>query len=529
MAPTLSIESYKLKQKVDAVKARNCRVASATLKSKDSYTTNQRQYLNACIEANADPDPKLLSALQKAQFVLKIDRFGKDELAFNMKFLQRTKNWSEIRLSLGSVATSRSLRTKFDRLGLSRAYAYEKEGAALVVRSACASAYKTSSLMRFHLIGVRISPAVVSLLSNAFEHCRQIEDISLSGSNISDKGLEAIAIAIGRCPKLKMISLAGCSLTNNSKEPITKIIALHGVIKDEAEWSSSLRNQMIPAVSSPDLLLDLSRNDLGDETAEAICDGLSSDKWLLGLNLGANNLSQNGMEVFNETLKKRNHTLAVLALKEMKEPVRANTITEFKAILYDRNRYLQQVAMESRERRMTLGALLLDWGVDKDTIIEVCYLEAPNQEFRTQRFAPKMAFKKYNLVSPKDKVDRGCPRSFVGNHNNTCVSLNDSSNQIEAEENSNDGAACTSQSHVNTIEYLIERLSSLENEKRKMHKYVIKIETENEQLRAKLETRTNAMPEPGISTIEAQIIAQLENSISSLAEQVELIEYKQQK
>lgn len=559
MAPSFSIESYKRKQHVLAVKSQKRRISTfpthATLKSKESYTADQRRYLNACIETNADPDPKLLMALQNAQFALKLDRFGKDELAYNMKFLQKTKTCLQILVSLGSVVTNRGLRIKFDRLGLSRAYAYEKEGAALVVRSACASAFKTPSLMRFHLIGVKISLAVVPLLYKALDHCHHLTDVSLSGSGISDKGLEAIAIALGKCPNLNTISLAGCNLTNKSKEAITKIIALHGVIKDEAVWSSSLRNQTVPTVSSPDLLIDLFRNNLDDAAAEVICDGLFNDKWLLGLNLGANNLSHKGTEIFVDTLTKRNRTLAVLALGNMKETAsalkrvyrkdghlipftntacnvdivaEATTLSALESILYDRRRYLQQVATESREKRMALGALLLQWGIDKDTIVEVCYLESRGKETTTKGFATsRTASKKIALTSPKGRIDRVHPLPTA---NNTCASLDDNNNQQEEEDDEDfiDNVTSTADSHVKTIEYLIERLSSLEGEKRRMQEYVVKIETENKQLQAKLETQNKMVSAPSISMVEAQIIAQLENSITSLAEQVEFMELKKQ-
>lgn len=52
-------------------------------------------------------------------------------------------------------------------------------------------------------------------------------------------------------------------------------------------------------------------------------------------------------------------------------------------------------------------------------------------------------------------------------------------------------------------------------------------QAENQQLRVELETRTTTSPpSPGISPIEAQIIAQLETSISCLAEQVEIMEHE---
>ncbi|KAG1703336.1 hypothetical protein DVH05_008245 [Phytophthora capsici] len=442
-----------------------------------------------------------------------------------MGFLQKVKTCKHISLSLGSVAINRDLRAKFDRLELKRAYAYENEGRSIAFRAACTSMYNTPHLVRFHIIGVEISPEVLPLLAKALFHGQELEDVSLNGTNLGDKGLEAIAIALGRCPKLHLISLAGCSLTDNAKDHIAKIISLHGVIKDEAIWSSSLRGE-VPDPPLPDLLINLSRNNLGDEAAEAICDALYNDKWLLGLNLGGNHLSQQGTELLISTLTKSNLTLAVLALANMRNPVGSSTLATLDSILHPRDRYLQQMATESREKRMALGSLLLEWGIDKEKVVEICYLESSGKDGAK---AAATAPKQLTLASPKGRVDRVYPRSTSGN-NVSRVSNQDSNNSNSGEENGDDDddevEVSTAASHVKTIEYLIERLSALEAERRKIQEYVEKVEAENRQLRAELEGRANAAP--GISAIEAQIIAQLETSISSLAEQVEIMEHEKQ-
>lgn len=339
----------------------------------------------------------------------------------------------------------------------------------------------------------------------------------------------AIAIALGKCPELHLVSLAGCGLTDKSKDPIAKIIALHGVIKDESTWSSSLRGEAPPVASSPDLMINLSRNSLGDETAEAICDALHNDKWLLGLNLGSNLLSRQGTELFLDTLTKRNQTLAVLALANMKTPVGRSTLSSLGSILHDRNRYLQQVATESREKRMALGGLLLEWGVDKDTVVEVCYLETLGKVAKGKGDTPETGPKKSTLASPKARADRVQPQSAVSNGSRASLHDNNNSNDSSEEDDeggdsNDDVAASTADSHVKTIEYLIEQLSSLEAEKRKMQEYMKRIEAENRQLRAELEAQPRTGAESGISPIEARIIAQLETSISSLADQVEFME-----
>ncbi|KAL4125602.1 hypothetical protein PRNP1_009351 [Phytophthora ramorum] len=541
MTTALSIEAYKRKQNVLAAKAHSQRVGAAptqpTARTKETYTVDQRRYLNACVEKHADPDARLLAALREARFVLQLDRFGEKELAFHAGFLQKLKTCKHISLSLGSVTINRDLRTKFERLGLKRAYAYEKEGATIAARSACTSAFKTPSLERFHVIGVKMQPEIVPLLSKALFHCHQLEDVSLSGTNIGDDGLEAIAMALGKSPKLHLISLAGCNLTDKAKDHFAKIITLHGVIKDEAVWSSSLRGEVAPNSSMPQLLLNLSRNNLSDETAEAICDALYNDKWLLGINLGGNNISQQGTEVFIDTFTKSNRTLAVLALANMKSPVATSTLDKLDSLLSPRNRFLQQVATESREKRMALGGLLLDWGVEKDTVIEICYLESPGKDAAVKNTgSSRLASRMTGLASPKKQSGLIHPRFTSNNNTNQGPrrsNNNSGSNNHEGEGDNDDtddeAGASAADSHVKTIEYLIERLSALEAERRKTQAYVGKIEAENQQLRAELEARAMTTPAPGISPIEAEIIAQLETSISSLAEQVEFMEYEQQR
>ncbi|KAF1791856.1 Leucine-rich repeat domain, L domain-like [Phytophthora cactorum] len=247
--------------------------------------------------------------------------------------------------------------------------------------------------------------------------------------------------------------------------------------------TSSLRGEAPPAPSSPDLLINLSRNNLGDETAEAICDALHNDKWLLGksawnnliehsltigclgLNLGGNHLSQQGTELFIDTLSKRNQTLAVLALANMKNP--AFIVCYQSGKKYTRhtgdptawtNRYLQQVATESRDKRMALGGLLLEWGLDKEAVVEICYLETLGKDATAKRISTtRVASKKVALLSPKDRTDRIHPRTTAGSNNDTHGShqdnnsINDNSEEEDGDENNDEVASSIAGSHVKTV------------------------------------------------------------------------------
>lgn len=43
------------------------------------------------------------------------------------------------------------------------------------------------------------------------------------------------------------------------------------------------------------------------------------------------------------------------------------------ALLPGRRKYLQQIALESREKQLLLGSLMLKWGVAKDSVLEICH------------------------------------------------------------------------------------------------------------------------------------------------------------
>jgi hypothetical protein len=59
---------------------------------------------------------------------------------------------------------------------------------------------------------------------------------------------------------------------------------MHGALKDEQAWSSSLRakKSTVRSQYKGTLLLDISMNSLGDKSAQVISNALYHDHWLLG-------------------------------------------------------------------------------------------------------------------------------------------------------------------------------------------------------------------------------------------------------
>jgi len=172
-----------------------------------------------------------------------------------MRFLQKTTDCRQLCLSLGSVAINRGktalrvalaalvdsylpswrnepdLRIKFDRLGLKRAFAFSKRGASMAVRyssrvleaerewirtdmtmawswarAACLAASRTPDLVRFQLLGVRITTDAVPLLVQVSSVHRSVATgsmaltVALSGAGelSAARGLQLGPLSNGR-------------------------------------------------------------------------------------------------------------------------------------------------------------------------------------------------------------------------------------------------------------------------------------------------------------------------------------------
>lgn len=161
------------------------------------------------------------------------------------------------------------------------------------------------------------------------------------------------------------------------------------------------------AASRPALLLDLSQNALGDESAEAICNALYHDKWLLGLNLSQNRISRKGISLLVDTLTQSNRTLAILVVANMKDPVDHVNLRQLDALMHERKRFLQHLAVESREKRLALCSLLLEWNVERELVLEICQSTAPPRSGKLkQRSSSSIASSSSSCSSPADSSSR---------------------------------------------------------------------------------------------------------------------------
>jgi hypothetical protein len=94
MATAFSIDEFRRKQRVKEARACRKRLPASVVKGGsrptaaavvgggrgDAYSPQQSSYLGFCMQKSVDPDGLLLGELARRQFLLKLDRFGEDEV-----------------------------------------------------------------------------------------------------------------------------------------------------------------------------------------------------------------------------------------------------------------------------------------------------------------------------------------------------------------------------------------------------------------------------------------------------------------
>ncbi|DAZ95521.1 TPA: LOW QUALITY PROTEIN: hypothetical protein N0F65_001860 [Lagenidium giganteum] len=528
----LSIDQYQRSVKANVAKARRQGEDHAT----SAFIKPQQRYLAHCVDFQVDPDPVLLTALRRNEYALQLDALGKREVSLRMsrsyqwaartpkilnlcwmdmrlenemKFLRKGHFGKRISFSLGSVTEDDEivdLRNKFIRLGMDKPYAQSKEGAALAIRSVCLGAYKSPRLVKLHIDGVRVDETRAPLLAKAISSLESLESLSLAGSALGDRGIAAIAVPLGNKTRLLHVNFARCGLTDEAKEHICKIITLFDASKDERVWSSSLRGEEVQKeIKRPTLLINLSNNSLGDTTADALATSLYHDKWVLGMNLSGNNMSTESLTTLLETCSSSNTTIALLLIAGMKNAKVDRRLQDAaQMLLSKRIAHLQAVPFNAGARHTWICDLLLDWGLPQKLVTEISAAQQGDNQ----------------KEEPSDMLP---PRSLA---------------QQETMQNTDDADAFSQAKHTGTstllqIEYLIRQLTAMEATNRKMNERLVSVECrqvtdhrmqkENEMLRQQVKELT-ANQETQISPMEFAIIADLEESISLLTEQVENIE-----
>ncbi|CCI45560.1 unnamed protein product [Albugo candida] len=337
---------------------------------REVFNTAQEAYKCLCAKYHLEPDRLLLQSLRNDAYTLKLDTFGPEELRVHMKALYN-RNIKEINISFGSIRVNRDLRHKLTRLGQQRAFAATSKGSAIAIKSVSFASYKFANLRCLQVRGIKIGKKEVVMLEKGIAKCYKLERIDLSGSRLGDAGIGVLAPTIGRSPAVYYMNFAQCKLTDGSKNHIIKLISLFGITNDETVWSQSLRCIGEAKCEGPRILLDLSKNHFGDKTIEAIEGALSSDHWLLGLNLCENTITDRGISIIVDRCLQVNDTLPIVSVKG---PGIYSDIMpkKLECIALERMQYLDRFAHESKEKHFFLCELLLKWNVSKKLILGIC-------------------------------------------------------------------------------------------------------------------------------------------------------------
>lgn len=188
-----------------------------------------------------------------------------------------TRSQESVRIQQTRVQSQRSVRAISRILHIERItsgdnfHAYDQS---MQHSSAALAGSRTTDLVRFQLLGIKIPVNAAPLLAQVYlgflaafplsfqmlmrgattsaqmlENCSQLEEFVLNNTNLGDEGLAGpsdnghqtcscqrvllnasclagIAVALGRCGRLYHISLSGCRLTDHSRTHIAKVISV---------------------------------------------------------------------------------------------------------------------------------------------------------------------------------------------------------------------------------------------------------------------------------------------------------------
>lgn len=92
----------------------------------------------------------------------------------------------------------------------------------------------------------------------------------------------------------------------------------------------------------------------------------------LGLSLNQNQITRQGLTLIADTLAQSNSTLSICMINNMQDAVDRTMRNRLNGILQHRKRHLRHLTVESNEKRLYLCTLLLEWGVERELVLEIC-------------------------------------------------------------------------------------------------------------------------------------------------------------
>ena len=175
-------------------------------------------------------------------------------------------------------------------------------------------------LCSLEFTGINLSPLEVKVLSSGLQSNTVLTSFSLKRVNLTDAGADYLLPALAST-QISLLALSHVGLTDKSRANIAHLVKTHCWKRDELTWAISLRCKkgVCPSAktapgeipTSGILTLDLSSNQLGDDTASALSHALVHDGWLLGIDLSRNRIGMKGATALCELLVQNAYVAAV--------------------------------------------------------------------------------------------------------------------------------------------------------------------------------------------------------------------------
>ncbi len=308
----------------------------------------QRAYQELCqkkLTPSVPPDSHLMHSLATPNPILEIaaDGYQKQDVAALIRFLSMPevvrscsgvvfKAADKAKPSSSLVSASKPPKSSTRRNSVSGKSVQQPFSLALrppsdFIKALAKFLFRAPKLSIVSFNNVQLTQNDLKILSKAISlnSTATLTQLNFIKIPLGDSGLAALAPALASS-KAMSIRVVDCSLSDASAPVISNVIRSHGSRRDEAVWSAGLRGDAVKphGPSCPTeipflgaLVLDFSVNKLGDDTASAIAEALKNDCWIVGINLGGNEITDRGARALIHGLK-TNNFLRALVLAENK-------------------------------------------------------------------------------------------------------------------------------------------------------------------------------------------------------------------
>lgn len=168
-------------------------------------------------------------------------------------------------------------------------------------------------LANLTLLGVHMTQDSWKLLGDGLTHASALATIILVDCGLTDLYMCGLVRGLSELKELKRLDLSGNEMETGYE--VGRIIENHGEKRDEAVWARGLRNESMDEEPKGLQEVVLCSNQLNDQSIEVLSHVLSTDIWLKAIDLSRNKLTEAGISLLAEVLK-RNKALIYVDVRD---------------------------------------------------------------------------------------------------------------------------------------------------------------------------------------------------------------------